>query len=203
MWVRWPSTLGSSSTWRTHPGYQRRWPGTSSSFNWRWTCSKEDSTATLTSLLSSSLMPCNVSCWSIIWWINCLLAYLIGWLLIDWLIGWLIDWLVTDYWLIDWLIDWLIACLLACLLTCLMDWLIAWWMDWLIDWLLDGWMDWAKINNMLVSGNMTPQKMGRKVGKKFYFKKKFCPIFYFMTHLFPTAQLKNRDCVEAQGHKKI
>ena len=42
---------------------------------------------------------------------------------------------------------------------------------------------------MLVSGNMTPQKMGRKVGKKFYFKKIFCPIFYFMTHLFPTAQL--------------
>ena len=59
----------------------------------------------------------------------------------------------------------------------------------------------AKINNMLVSGNMTPKKMGRKVGKKFYFKKKFCPIFYFMTHLFPTAQLKNRG-VEAQGHKK-
>ena len=56
---------------------------------------------------------------------------------------------------------------------------------------------------MLVSGNMTPKKMGRKVGKKFYFKKKFCPIFYFMTHLFPTAQLKNRDCVEAQGHKKF
>ena len=54
----------------------------------------------------------------------------------------------------------------------------------------------AKINNMLVSGNMTPQKMGRKVGKIFYFKKKFCPIFYFMTHLFPTAQLKNRG-VEA------
>ena len=54
---------------------------------------------------------------------------------------------------------------------------------------------------MLVSGNMTPQKMGRKVGKKIYFKKKFCPIFYFMTHLFPTAQLKNRG-VEAQGHKK-
>ena len=54
---------------------------------------------------------------------------------------------------------------------------------------------------MLVSGNMTPKKMGRKVGKKFYFKKKFCPIFYFMTHLFPTAQLKNRG-VEAQGHKK-
>ena len=24
----------------------------------------------------------------------------------------------------------------------------------------------AKINNMLVSGNMTPQKMGRKVGEK-------------------------------------
>ena len=54
---------------------------------------------------------------------------------------------------------------------------------------------------MLVSGNMTPQKMGRTVGKIFYFKKKFCPIFYFMTHLFPTAQLKNRG-VEAQGHKK-
>ena len=44
----------------------------------------------------------------------------------------------------------------------------------------------AKINNMLVSGNMTPKKMGRKVGKK------FCPIFYLMTHLFPTAQLKYR-----------
>ena len=44
--------------------------------------------------------------------------------------------------------------------------------------------------------------MGRKVGKKIYFKKKFCPIFYSMTHLFPTAQLKNRG-VEAQGHKKI
>ena len=43
---------------------------------------------------------------------------------------------------------------------------------------------------MLVSGNMTPQKMGRKVGT--HFKKKFCPIFYLMTHLFPTAQLKNR-----------
>ena len=54
---------------------------------------------------------------------------------------------------------------------------------------------------MLVSGNMTPKKMGRKVGENFYFKKKFCPIFYFMTHLFPTAQLKNRG-VEAQGHKK-
>ena len=26
--------------------------------------------------------------------------------------------------------------------------------------------DKAKINNMLVSGNMTPPKMGRKVGKK-------------------------------------
>ena len=51
---------------------------------------------------------------------------------------------------------------------------------------------------MLVSGNMTPQKMGRKVGEKFYFKKKFCPIFYFMTHLFPTAQLKNRG-VEAKA----
>ena len=57
-------------------------------------------------------------------------------------------------------------------------------------------LDKAKINNMLVSGNMTPKKMGRKVGKIFYFKKKFCPIFYFMTHLFPTAQLKNRG-VEA------
>ena len=57
---------------------------------------------------------------------------------------------------------------------------------------------WAKINNMLVSGNMTPQKMGRKVGKIFYFKKEFCPIFYFMTHLFPTAQLNNRG-VEAQA----
>ena len=34
--------------------------------------------------------------------------------------------------------------------------------------------------------------MGRKVGEKNYFKKKFCPIFYLMTHLFPTAQLKNR-----------
>ena len=55
---------------------------------------------------------------------------------------------------------------------------------------------------MLVSGNMTPQKMGRKVGKKIYFKKKFCPIFYFMTHLFPTAQLKNRG-VEAQGFKAM
>ena len=45
--------------------------------------------------------------------------------------------------------------------------------------------------------------MGRKVGEKNYFKKKCCPIFlfYFMTHLFPTAQLKNRG-VEAQGHKK-
>ena len=42
--------------------------------------------------------------------------------------------------------------------------------------------------------------MGRTVGEKFYFKKKFCPIFYFMTHLFPIAQLKNRG-VEAQGHK--
>ena len=41
--------------------------------------------------------------------------------------------------------------------------------------------------------------MGRKVGKNVYFKKKFCPIFYFITHLFPTAQLKNRG-VEAQGH---
>ena len=37
---------------------------------------------------------------------------------------------------------------------------------------------------------MTPQKMGRKVGENFYFKKNFCPIFYLMTHLFPTAQLK-------------
>ena len=54
---------------------------------------------------------------------------------------------------------------------------------------------------MLVSSNMTPQKMGRKVGEKNYFKKNFCPIFYFMTHLFPTAQQKNRG-VEAQGHKK-
>ena len=42
---------------------------------------------------------------------------------------------------------------------------------------------------MLVSGNMTPPKMGRKVGKQIYFKKKICPIFYLMTHLFPTAQL--------------
>ena len=59
----------------------------------------------------------------------------------------------------------------------------------------------AKINNMLVSGNMTPQKMGRKVGKTNYFKKIFCPIkFYLMTHLFPTAQLKNRG-VEDQGKK--
>ena len=60
--------------------------------------------------------------------------------------------------------------------------------------------DKAIINNMLVSGNMTPQKMGRKVGKIFYFKKKFCPIFYLMTHLFPTAQLKNRG-VEDQKKK--
>ena len=44
--------------------------------------------------------------------------------------------------------------------------------------------------------------MGRKVGKKNYFKNKFCPIFYFMTHLFPIAQLKNRG-VEAQGHDKF
>ena len=50
----------------------------------------------------------------------------------------------------------------------------------------------AKINNMLVSGNMTPQKMGLKVGGKNYFKNFFCPIFYLMTHLFPTAQLKYR-----------
>ena len=50
---------------------------------------------------------------------------------------------------------------------------------------------------MLVSGNMTQTKMGRKVGKKFYFKKKFCPIFYFMTHLFPAAELKNSG-VEGQ-----
>ena len=55
---------------------------------------------------------------------------------------------------------------------------------------------------MLVSGNMTSKKMGRKVGENFYFKKKICPIFYFMTHLFPTAQLKNRG-VEAQGHKNL
>ena len=54
---------------------------------------------------------------------------------------------------------------------------------------------------MLVSGNMTPQKMGRKVGKKFYLKKKFCPIFYLMTHLFPKAQLKHRG-VEDQKEKK-
>ena len=27
-------------------------------------------------------------------------------------------------------------------------------------------------------------------------------MFYFMTHLFPTAQLKNRG-VEAQGHKFV
>ena len=44
--------------------------------------------------------------------------------------------------------------------------------------------------------------MGRKVGKKIYFKKIFCLIFYFMTHLFPTAQLKNWG-VEAQGHNKF
>ena len=53
---------------------------------------------------------------------------------------------------------------------------------------------------MLVSGNMTPKKMGRKVGGKNYFKKKFCTIFYLMTHLFPTAQLKNRG-VEDQKKK--
>ena len=58
----------------------------------------------------------------------------------------------------------------------------------------------AKINHMLVSGNMTPKKMGRKVGKKINFKKNFCPIFYLMTHLFPTAQLKNRG-VEDQEKK--
>ena len=57
---------------------------------------------------------------------------------------------------------------------------------------------------MLVFGNLTPQKMGRKVhvGKKNYFKKKFCPIFYLMTHLFPTEQLKNRD-VEDQKKKYV
>ena len=62
------------------------------------------------------------------------------------------------------------------------------------------WASEAKINNMLVSGNMTPKKMGRKVREKKYFKKKFCPIFYLMTHLFPTAQLKNRG-VEDQIFK--
>ena len=49
---------------------------------------------------------------------------------------------------------------------------------------------------MLVSGNMTPKKMGRKVGGE-----KICPIFYFMTHLFPAAQLKNSG-VEDQKRKK-
>ena len=59
---------------------------------------------------------------------------------------------------------------------------------------------------MLVSGNMTPPPPKKKkngsegIGENFYFKKNVCPIFYFMTHLFPTAQLKNRG-VEAQGHK--
>ena len=61
----------------------------------------------------------------------------------------------------------------------------------------------AKINNMLVSGNMTPKKMGRQVGKQFYFKKKFCPIFYLMTHLFPTAQLKNRGVEDQKKKKKM
>ena len=42
--------------------------------------------------------------------------------------------------------------------------------------------------------------MGRKVGEKLYFKKKFYLIFYLMTHLFPTAQLKNRG-VEDQKKK--
>ena len=43
--------------------------------------------------------------------------------------------------------------------------------------------------------------MGRKVGEKNYFKKKFCPIFYFMTHLFPTAQLnKNVNDVALIRH---
>ena len=57
----------------------------------------------------------------------------------------------------------------------------------------------AKINNMLVSSNMTPKKLGRKVGENFILRKKFCPIFYLMTHLFPTAQLKNRG---VEDHKK-
>ena len=55
---------------------------------------------------------------------------------------------------------------------------------------------------MLVSGNMTPPKMGRKVGEKNYLKKKFCPIFYLMIHLFPTSQLKNRG-VEDQKKKNV
>ena len=56
---------------------------------------------------------------------------------------------------------------------------------------------------MLVSGNMTPQKMGRKVGKKSYFKKKICPIFYLMTHLFPTAQLKKQRCGRSEKKNNI
>ena len=56
---------------------------------------------------------------------------------------------------------------------------------------------------MLVSGNMTPQKMGRKVGKFFYFKNIFCPIFYLMTHLFPTAQLKTEVWKAIRKKKKL
>ena len=48
---------------------------------------------------------------------------------------------------------------------------------------------------------MTPKKMaeGRE---KIYFKKIFCPIFYFMTHLFPTAQLVETEVWKPKAIKK-
>ena len=63
----------------------------------------------------------------------------------------------------------------------------------------------AKINNMLVSGNMNPQKWVGTIGsKKCYFKKKFLTLasFYFMTVVcFPTAfQLTKTEVWKPNGH---
>ena len=52
----------------------------------------------------------------------------------------------------------------------------------------------AKINNMLVSGNMTPQKMGRKVGKKKYFKKIFLPHILFNDPFVSHSTTKKQRC---------
>ena len=52
---------------------------------------------------------------------------------------------------------------------------------------------------MLVSGNMTPQNMGRKVGKKNVFSEKILPHILFYDPFVSHSTTKHRG-VEAQGH---
>ena len=54
---------------------------------------------------------------------------------------------------------------------------------------------------MLVSGNMTPQKMGRKVGEKKYFKKKNLPHILFYDPFVSRSTTKNSG-VEDQKKKE-